>query len=209
MIAETDRHAESRASTRRKARAQRQTSEKIIHEAVSFCLDAQQEGVLKAGENRLGSYVGHETWKRFARGWSGQRCIWLSFIARDVLRGRDKLHDQLGTVTYSFVGFAQELFSEDPGTNAMHFQRAFACELAKALPLPGVDQPLIAVGRGLQFTGIVACMLQGYDLQKCACFLDVVKEGGQVLLQSLLTAAIQDWGTALLLPVVNPPSHWI
>jgi hypothetical protein len=70
--------------------------------------------------------------------------------------------------------------------------KLFARELASQLPLP-LDVKLIAIARGLQMTGILLCVVNGGDLSRCQCFVDLALVETKASLKDLLTAATTDW----------------
>jgi hypothetical protein len=128
-------------------------------------------------------YVSDQTWQRVTRNWSGRRCDILAQLARAILEGRDRLHEGLGEVASRALGLL----------NRSSVERQFASELVKQLPLPTVDENLIAAARGLQVTGIVVCLARSSPLTQCACFTDVVLVEGQAKVKSLITAGMEDW----------------
>ncbi|TCJ33276.1 hypothetical protein [Parafrankia sp. BMG5.11] len=132
---------------------------------------------------RATGYVSEQTWQRLTRTWSGRRCSTLAKLARAILEGRDRLHERLGEAANQ----ALELL------NRTSAERQFASELVKQLPLPVVDDNLIATARGLQVTGIVVCVARSRSLTQCACFTDVVLVEGQAKVKSLITAGMEDW----------------
>lgn len=70
--------------------------------------------------------------------------------------------------------------------------QAFARELASNIPLP-TDAKMIAVARGVQIAGILLCVIDGRDLTKCECFIDLALVESKERVQQILTAATSDW----------------
>jgi hypothetical protein len=107
---------------------------------------------------------------------------WLARMARSALDGKDWLHGWVGKV----VVFIMELFG------LPRIVCLFGREIAKRIPLPW-DHQLVVVARGMQIAGIVICVLNGRDLGKCSCFVDVVIAEGKERLQQLMVKAAGDW----------------
>jgi hypothetical protein len=132
---------------------------------------------------RATDYVTDKMWARVTRDWSGQRCVTLAQLAREILEGRERLHEGLAEAASWLLGFFGRSLVE----------RQFAYELVKRLPLPVIDEKLIAVGRGLQATGIVVCLARSRPMISCACFTDIVKSEGKTQVKELIVAATEDW----------------
>ncbi|MBF9134237.1 hypothetical protein I0C86_35680 [Plantactinospora sp. S1510] len=96
--------------------------------------------------------------------------------------GKDWLHGRIGDL----AGFLLDLI----GTPRV--VRMFGKEIAKRIPLPW-DQQLVAVSRGMQIAGIVVCVINGRDLAKCECFVDVVVNEGKERVRQLMEWAAKDW----------------
>jgi hypothetical protein len=133
--------------------------------------------------SRVTEYVSDQLWERLTRDWSGRRCVTLARLARSILEGRERLHEGLGEFASRMLGLLNRSLAE----------RQFASELVRHLPLPTVDENLIAAARGLQVTGIVVCVARSRPVMQCACFTDVVIVEGQAKVKSLITAGMEDW----------------
>jgi hypothetical protein len=70
--------------------------------------------------------------------------------------------------------------------------RAFAEELASNIPLPS-DVKMVAVARGLQIAGVLLCVMDGRDLTKCECFIDLALTETRERLNQILSGAASDW----------------
>ncbi|OWV00509.1 hypothetical protein B5D80_27965 [Micromonospora wenchangensis] len=128
------------------------------------------------------SYAGDRVWDRLTHDWSGRNCKGLARLARAALDGKDWLHDRVGDL----VSYLLEVLSTP------RVVRVFGREIAKRIPLPW-DQQLVAVSRGMQIAGIAVCMLNGRDLAKCECFVDVVINEGKERVRQLMDWAAKDW----------------
>ncbi|MFI7231127.1 hypothetical protein ACIBO5_48685 [Nonomuraea angiospora] len=138
---------------------------------------------MAAATDHACEYASKETWAKLTKRWSGKRCQTLAQVARDVLEGKEQIHAGIGKTAGFFVG----LFKGGA------LARAFATEIASRLPLPILDEKLTATARGLQIVGIGVCCMQGYDLSRCACFVDVAKSEGKAQLKKLVLTGAEDW----------------
>jgi hypothetical protein len=77
--------------------------------------------------------------------------------------------------------------------------RAFAEELASNIPLPS-DVKMIAVARGLQIAGVLLCVMDGRDLAKCECFIDLALAETRERLNQILSGAVSDWANLARFP---------
>jgi len=109
-------------------------------------------------------------------------CKYLARLASEVLTGKKKLHDLVGT-TASWLVLA---------AGGSHPAQAFARELARNIPLPP-DAKLIATARGIQLSGIALCLAKGDDLTRCQCFIDLATSETKTRVKRILTAGIRDW----------------
>lgn len=150
-----------------------------LDEAAALCADMMVNGLSDAIAERLTQHVSANTWERLVSGWSVRRCQSLAELARAMLWGRDILHE--------FAGQAAELITGLLGRSKV--ERTFAHELLDRLPLP-VDQELTATARALQVTGVYLCFSHGWKLTECACFSDVIRDGGQSLMKLLTKEAM-------------------
>ena len=70
--------------------------------------------------------------------------------------------------------------------------RAFAEELVSNIPLP-TDAKMIAVARGVQVAGILLCVMEGRELAKCECFVDLALTETKERVKQILVGAMSDW----------------
>jgi hypothetical protein len=115
-----------------------------------------------------------------------------------VLAGKKKLHDLVGW----FAGWLTSFVGGD------HVTKMFARELASKIPLP-LDAKLIAVARGLQVTGILLCLVDGSDLTRCQCFIDLALAETKTRVRAILLAALEDWTGLAAYPPRKPASTGI
>lgn len=187
----------SSATTRRRRRAAKRppskSQQRRIEQAVEYCSDVLTKGAVKTIEDRIIDYVTDQTWKQFAARWEIARCEALASFAQEILAGNAKIHHEIGEVGAWLMEQIQELLPFNFGRRTEALQRALARKLFEALPVPGITEHLVTVGRGLQITGIVLCVLQDYDLRQCACFEDLVNEQGKQFTRQLIQIAMGDW----------------
>ncbi|MFD0782424.1 hypothetical protein ACFQZ8_00575 [Micromonospora azadirachtae] len=126
-----------------------------------------------------------ETWKRLFARRRRRRCKLLAQTAATVLAGKKMLHDWVGGV----AGWLAALLGGD------RVVQSFARQLASNIPLPP-DAKMVAAARGLQVVGVLLCVLNGDDLRRCQCFIDLALEETKTQLKKILLAAMEDW-TAL------------
>lgn len=160
----------------------RKKRDAIIEEAVEYFSEVVDGNLIDAAASNAADYVGAKIWSELTRDWSGRNCRWLARLARRALNGMDWLHGWVARI----VVFILELFG------LPRIVCRFGRTLAKRIPLPGGHE-LKMVARGMQIAGIVICMLDGRDLRKCSCFVDVVLEEGKERLQRLMEKAAGDW----------------
>lgn len=103
-------------------------------------------------------------------------------MARLILKTKTLIHKEVGGVLGRAAG---ALGASDP-------VRAFTAELASNIPLPG-DAQVIAVARGLQTAGILLCVMDGRDLTKCECFIDLALAKTKERVNQMLVTAMSDW----------------
>jgi hypothetical protein len=70
--------------------------------------------------------------------------------------------------------------------------QAFYEELMSRIPLP-TDAKMIAAARGVQIAGILLCVMDGRNLTKCECFIDLAMTETKERVNRILVAAMSDW----------------
>jgi hypothetical protein len=103
-------------------------------------------------------------------------------MAQSILKTKAMIHKEVGGI---FGRASQALGASDP-------VQAFADELASNIPLPGEAQA-VAIARGLQVAGILLCVMDGRELTKCECFIDLALAETKERVNQILVAAISDW----------------
>jgi hypothetical protein len=158
------------------------TQEALVTEAVDFVQAAVSSGALSAAASRAEYYAGDKIWSQLTKDWSGRNCRWLAHLARITLDGKDWLHGRVGKVVV--VGL--ELLGMP------HIVCLFGKELAQRIPMPW-DHQLVVVARGMQIAGITICVLQGKELARCSCFVDVVVAEGKERMRQIVVKAVDNW----------------
>jgi len=193
--------AKRRGSTHRPPQASRRRTpddltpnqRRRVETAAAFCSDVLVDGWLETVSDRANTYVTEPTWNRLLR--SGRRrCRLLANLAAAVLAGKTLLHDRVGAL----VDWVASAFVAGP------VERQFARELANKIPLP-LDAKLVATARGAQLAGIMSCLVNGDDLTRCQCFIDLALNETKKQVAELLVAAMHDWiGLAAFPPKSGP-----
>ena len=111
-------------------------------------------------------------------------------MASAVLAGKKGMHDLVGLAA---MGLAS-LVSAD------RVARRFVRELASQIPLPP-DAKLIATARAVQVTGILLCVVNGDDLTRCQCLIDLALNDAKTGVKKVLMAAMTDWTVLATFPV--------
>ncbi len=104
-------------------------------------------------------------------------------MAKALLDGKKALHEFIGFVASWITGWF----------GGGQVERAVAKELAKRIPIPGVDQKATAVARGLQVVGIVFCLGQSIPLNRCQSFIDLALVETKEHIKQILIGAMDDW----------------
>ncbi|MFI6584094.1 hypothetical protein [Embleya sp. NPDC050493] len=146
------------------------------------CADALDGGGAAAIADRAAMYVSDETWRALVKKHRRRGCDDLARLARDILGGKEHLHDVVARSAGGLLGFL----------GRSRIERAFAQELARTIPLP-LDAQLTAAARGLQIAGIYVCLVGNRNLAECACLRDVFKVEGKERVVQLMQGAVGDW----------------
>ena len=152
-----------------------------VREAAAFCADSLSDGWKEAVADRITDYAG-SAWERLKRSNHRHNCKALARIARSILQAKTRIHNLVGHVT----GWAAKKIGAGDAA------QAFADELASKIPLP-TDAKMIAVARGVQVAGILLCVMDNRDMNRCECFIDLALAETKEQLQRILTAAMTDW----------------
>jgi hypothetical protein len=84
-------------------------------------------------------------------------------MARTILKAQDQIHQLAGELASQAASVAGV---RGP---ALDFTR----ELVKRIPIGSVDAKLTATARTIQMAGIALCLMNGRDLTRCECFIDL------------------------------------
>lgn len=153
-----------------------------VEAAVQVCAEILTDGWQEVVAERASGYATSETWQKLFQSHRRRRCRLLADIAKRVLRAKDLAHQLVG-------GLAEWIFS---ALNRSRLEQKFARELAKKIPLPQ-EESVVAAARGVQITGILLCLVNGDDLSRCQCFIDLALEQTKTALKNILCAALEDW----------------
>ncbi|GAA4671393.1 hypothetical protein GCM10023324_25120 [Streptomyces youssoufiensis] len=174
--------AAARPPRRTQPAAQAAQETQRVEEAARICLDVIERGGTAVIAERASTYVSDETWQTLVKRHHRRGCDPLARLARDILNGKDLLHEAVGRAVGGFFGLI----------GRPRIERVFAQEVARRVPLP-FDAKLSAAARGLQIAGIYTCVVGNRDLTDCACLRDVIRVEGQERLQRLIHGAMGDW----------------
>jgi hypothetical protein len=153
-----------------------------VRKAAEFCAGSITSGWQDTVADQVTGYA-QDTWARLSRSRRRRRnCKALARIARSILQAKTQLHRSFGKLFGWVLG----------GLGAGDAARAFAEELAANIPLP-IDTKMIAVARGVQVAGILLCVIDNRDLDKCECFADLALAETQERVKQILVAAMSDW----------------
>lgn len=161
----------------------------VVQAAAAACADVVADGWSQAVSDRATEYVSDATFKKLLRR-KRRRCRGLADLAKAILDGKTKLHDLVGSLGERIMA----LFGGGP------IERQFARELAGRIPLPP-DTKLTATARGIQVTGILLCVMNGDDLTRCQCFVDLALELAKSRVKQILASALEDWARLPLFAV--------
>jgi hypothetical protein len=163
------------------APSRREQERDRVREAAVFCADSLSASWQAAVADRITDYA-ETAWKRLSRSKRKRNCKALARMAQSILKTKAMIHKEVGGI---FGRASQALGASDP-------VQAFADELASNIPLPGEAQA-VAIARGLQVAGILLCVMDGRELTKCECFIDLALAETKERVNQILVAAISDW----------------
>jgi hypothetical protein len=164
------------------AEAQERRRQGRVEKAAEFCVEVLKDGWADVVSERVTDYVTETTWKQLFSRRRRRRCKLLAQLAAAILAGKKKLHDLVGAVAAWLVS----LLGGD------RVVQSFARQLASNIPLPP-DAKMVAAARGLQVIGVLLCILNGDELTRCECFIDLALEETKTQVKKILLAAIEDW----------------
>ncbi|WP_328521894.1 hypothetical protein [Kribbella sp. NBC_00359] len=153
-----------------------------VDSAIQFCADAVTDGWQEAVAGRAADYASSETFRKLIRARRRRHCKALAEVAKLILAAKAKAHELLGVLG----GGVLSLFGLGD------LAKRFARELIEHIPLP-LDAKAIAAARGVQVTGVLLCLLNGEDLRRCQCFIDLALEQSKTAVKKIMTTAMEDW----------------
>lgn len=161
--------------------SRREQEHKRVEKAAELCADLISSGWQETVADQILAYA-PTTWVRLRRSSRRRTCKALARLARGVLKTKTLIHKGIGQLT----GWTVSKFGAGDATHA------FAEELASNIPLP-TDAKMVAVARGLQVAGILLCVMDGKDLERCDCFVELVRTETEERIKQILTAGMSNW----------------
>jgi hypothetical protein len=154
-----------------------------VEEAAEFCADVLADGSWEQEvADRLTERAG-DAWERLTRRRRRRNCAKLAQMARTILKTQDQMHQlaaELASQAASVVGVRGA---------ALDFTR----RLVKRLPVGPVDAKLTATARAIQIAGIVLCLMNGRDLTRCDCFIDLALAETKERMSQMLETRLANW----------------
>jgi hypothetical protein len=124
-----------------------------------------------------------DAWQRLTRYRRRRNCKRLAQMARTILKAKDQIHQLAGELAGQAASVAGVR-----GT-ALDFTR----ELVKRIPIGPVDAKLTAAARAIQTAGILLCLMDGRDLTKCDCFIDLALRETKERVSQILESRLANW----------------
>lgn len=126
-----------------------------------------------------------DSWERLKRNRRRRRrdCKKLAQMARTILKAQDQIHQlagELASQAASVVGVRGAALD-------------FTSELVKRIPIGPVDAKLTAAARTIQIAGIVLCLMNGRDLTRCDCFIDLALAETKERVSQILETRLANW----------------
>jgi hypothetical protein len=168
--------------------SRREQERKRVEKAAELCADLISNGWQETATDQIVAYA-PTTWIRLRRSSRRQTCKALARLARSVLTAKTLIHKGVGKLT----GWLADKLGAGDAT------RAFAEELASNIPLP-TDAKMVAVARGLQVAGIVLCLMDGKNLERCDCFVALVRTETEERVKQILIAGMSNWADLARFP---------
>jgi hypothetical protein len=154
-----------------------------VKEAEEFCAGVLTDGSWEqAVAGRLADRAG-DTWQRLTRSRRKRNCKKLAQMARTILKLQDQVHQIAGELAGHVASVA--------GVRGAPLD--FTRELVKRIPIGPVDAKLTAVARTIQIAGIVLCLMDGRDLTRCDCFIDLALAETKERVSQILEAGLARW----------------
>jgi hypothetical protein len=126
-----------------------------------------------------------DAWERLKRNRRKRKrnCKRLAQMARTILMAQDQIHrlaEELASQAASVVGVRGP---------ALDFTR----ELVKRILIGSEDVKLTAAARTIQIAGIVLCLMNGLDLTRCDCFIDLALAETKERVSQILEMRLTNW----------------
>jgi hypothetical protein len=156
-----------------------------VKETAEFCADVLADGSWEqAVADRLTDLAG-DAWQRLKRSRRRHRrnCKKLAQMARTILKAQDQIHRLAGELATQGASVA------DVRGPALDFTR----ELVKRIPIGPVDAKLTAAARTIQIAGIALCLMNGRDLTRCECFIDLALAETKQRVSQILDMRLTNW----------------
>ncbi|WP_432892099.1 hypothetical protein ACQPYH_16060 [Kribbella sp. CA-245084] len=150
--------------------------------AIELCAAVVTDSWQATVAERAADYAVSDTFRKLVRSRRRHHCKALAEVAQLILAAKNKAHEVLGLLgggLMSLLGFGG-------------LAKRFARELIERIPLP-FDAKVTAAARGVQITGILLCVLNGDELRRCQCFIDLALEQAKTAVKKILTTAMEDW----------------
>lgn len=154
-----------------------------VDQVVAFCGDVVTTGWQDAVTTQAVDCITPEVWNSLFHGRRQSDCRVLADMAKSLLDGKKALHEFIGFIASWITGWF----------GGSRVECAVAKELAKRIPIPGIDQKTTAVARGLQVVGIVFCLSQRISLNRCRSFIDLALAETKEHIKQILIGAMDDW----------------
>lgn len=124
-----------------------------------------------------------DAWQRLTRSRRKRNCKKLAQIARTILKIQDQIHQLAGELASQAASVAGVRGA------ALDFTR----ELVKRIPIGPVDAKLTAAARTIQMAGIMLCLMEGRDLTRCDCFIDLALAETKERVSQILETRLANW----------------
>jgi hypothetical protein len=156
---------------------------KRVEEANEFCADIVADGSWEqAVADELADRAG-DSWLRLTRSRRKRNCKKLAQLARTILKLQDQVHKLAGELAGQVASVA--------GVRGAPLD--FTKALVKHIPIGPVDAKLTAAARAIQVAGIVLCLMEGRDLTKCDCFIDLALAESKERVGQILQTGLARW----------------
>jgi hypothetical protein len=156
-----------------------------VKEAAEFCADVLADGSWEQAVSDLLTDLAGHAWDRLKHDRRRHRrnCKKLAQLARTILKTQDQIHRLAGELASQAASVAGV---RGP---ALDFTR----ELVKRVPIGLADAKLTAAARTIQIAGIALCLMNGRDLTRCECFIDLALAETKERVSRILDMRLTNW----------------